>query len=51
MQHHVKPALNSGGEIKGWHTLRHSYTTVLRQNNNKPKVVHGLLRHAWYSSR
>ena len=49
MQHHIKPALNSGGEIKGWHTLRHSYTTVLRQNNNKPKVVQGLLRHAWYS--
>jgi hypothetical protein len=36
-------------EIKGWHTLRHSYTTLLRQNNNNPKVVQGLLRHASYS--
>jgi integrase len=29
--------------------LRHSYTTLLRQNNNNPKVVQGLLRHASYS--
>ncbi len=40
----------TGIEIKGWHTLRHSYTTLLRQNNNNPKVVQGLLRHASYSS-
>lgn len=32
--------------IKGWHTLRHSYTTRLRQNDNDPKVVQGLLRWA-----
>ena len=50
MQHHIKPvAANTGIEIKGWHTLRHSYTTLLRQNNNNPKVVQGLLRHASYS--
>jgi hypothetical protein len=50
MQHHIKPvAAKTGIEIKGWHTLRHSYTTVLRQNNNNPKVVQGLLRHASYS--
>jgi hypothetical protein len=36
-------------ENKVWHTLRHSYTTLLRQNNNNPKVVQGLLRHASYS--
>jgi len=30
-------------------TLRHSYTTLLRQNNNNVKVVQGLLRHASYS--
>ena len=46
MQHHIKPAAAEAGiEIKGWHTLRHSYTTLLRQNNGDPKVVQGLLRH------
>ena len=35
--------------LKGWHTLRHSYTTLLRQNGNDPKVVQDLLRHASYS--
>jgi integrase len=50
MQHHIKPvATKTGIEIKGWHTLRHSYTTLLRQNNNNPKVVQGLLRHASYA--
>ena len=50
MQHHIKPvAAEAGIELKGWHTLRHSYTTLLRQNNNNPKVVQGLLRHASYS--
>ena len=50
MQHHIKPvAAKTGIEIKGWHTLRHSYTTLLRQNNNNPKVVQGLLRHASYA--
>jgi integrase len=46
MQYHIKPvATEAGIEIKGWHTLRHSYTTLLRQNNGDPKVVQGLLRH------
>ena len=37
MQHHIKPvAAKSGIEIKGWRTLRHSYTTLLRQNNDNP---------------
>jgi integrase len=50
MQHHIKPAAAKAGvAIKGWHSLRHSYTTLLRQNNNDPKVVQGLLRHASYS--
>ena len=40
---------STGIEIRGWHALRHSYTTLLRQNNNNPKVVQGLLRHASYS--
>lgn len=47
MQHFIKPAASRAGiAIKGWHTLRHSYTTLLRQNNNDPKVVQGLLRWA-----
>jgi integrase len=46
MQHHIKPAAAKAGiAIKGWHTLRHSYTTLLRQNNDDPKVVQALLRH------
>ena len=50
MQHHIKPvAAKTGIEIKGWHTLRHSYTTLQCQNNNNPKVVQGLLRHASHS--
>ena len=51
MQHHIKPVAGAktGIEIKGWHTLRHSYTTLLRQINNNPKVVRGLLRHASYA--
>ncbi len=46
MQYHIKPvATEAGIKIKGWHTLRHSYTTLLRQNSGDPKVVQGLLRH------
>ena len=36
-------------ELQGWHTLRHSYTTLLRQNGNATKVIQDLLRHASYS--
>jgi integrase len=36
-------------ELQGWHTLRHSYTTLLRQNGNDTKVIQDLLRHASYS--
>jgi integrase len=50
MQRRIKPlAAEAGIPIKGWHTLRHSYTTLLRQNNNNPKVVQGPLRHASFS--
>ena len=49
MQQHIKPkAAKLGIPLKGWHTLRHSYTTLLRQNGNNPKVVQDLLRHASY---
>ncbi len=50
MQHHIKPvAEDLGIPLKGWHSLRHSYTTLLRQNGNNPKVVQDLLRHATYN--
>lgn len=49
MQVYIKPvAAKLGILLKGWHTLRHSYTTLLRQNGNDPKVVQDLLRHASY---
>lgn len=45
MQHFIRPAAAEARiRINGWHTLRHSYTTLLRQNDNDPKVVQGLLR-------
>ena len=50
MQLYMKPvAAQLGIPLKGWHTLRHTYTTLLRQNGNDPKVVQDLLRHASYS--
>jgi len=42
MQLYIKPvAAKLGIPLKGWHTLRRSYTTLLRQNGNDPKVVSG----------
>jgi len=49
MQICIKPvAARLDIPLKGFHTLRHSYTTLLRQNGNNPKVVQDLLRHASY---
>jgi integrase len=49
MRLYIKPvAAKLGIPLKGWHILRHSYTTLLRQNWNNPKVVQDLLRHASY---
>jgi integrase len=49
MQIYIKPvAAQLGIPLKGWHTLRHSYTTLLRQNGNDVKVVQDLLRHSSY---
>lgn len=43
----IKPAAKKHGiYLKGWHTLRHTYSTLLRANGSDPKVVQELLRHA-----
>ena len=50
MQLYIQPvAAKLGIPLQRWHTLRHSYTTLLRETGNNPKVVQDLLRHASYS--
>jgi integrase len=47
----IKPAAAKAGiHLKGWHTLRHTYSTLLKSNGNDPKVVQELLRHAKFST-
>jgi integrase len=47
MQHHIKPAAEKLGiQLKGFHTLRHTYCTLLSANGNNSKVLQELLRHA-----
>jgi len=48
MQHWIKPAAEKAGitGLKGWHTLRRSYASILQQHHNDPKVVQEALRHA-----
>lgn len=47
MQYHIQPAAQRVGIIKqiGWHTFRHTYTTLLHMNGEDVKVVQELLRH------
>ena len=44
----IKPAAKRVGITKrlGWHTFRHTYSTLLRANGEDIKVVQELLRHA-----
>ena len=44
----VKPAAVRAGITKriGWHTLRHTYSTLLRANGTDIKVQQELLRHS-----
>ncbi len=44
----VKPAVKAAGLTKriGWHTFRHSYSTLLRANGTDIKVQQELLRHS-----
>jgi len=48
MRYHVLPAARRVGITKklGWHTFRHTYSTLLRANGEDVKVVQELLRHA-----
>ena len=44
---HLKPAaVRAGVGVMGWHTLRHSYSTLLRSLGADVKVQQALLRHA-----
>ena len=47
MQYHIQPAAKRAGITKriGWHTFRHTYTTLLHANGEDVKVVQELLRH------
>jgi integrase len=44
----IRPAVKRAGITKrvGWHTLRHSYATLLKANGEDVKVVQESLRHA-----
>jgi len=48
MEKHIKPAAKRVGIVKqiGWHTLRHSFGTLLKANGEDVKVVQELMRHA-----
>ena len=48
MEKHIKPAAKRAGIVKqiGWHTLRHSFGTLLKANGEDVKVVQELVRHA-----
>jgi integrase len=48
MRHYIAPAAREVGITKriGWHTFRHSYSTLLKSNGADIKVLQELLRHA-----
>ncbi|HZU22221.1 MAG TPA: site-specific integrase [Terriglobales bacterium] len=48
LRRHILPAAKRAGISKriGWHTFRHSYSTLLKANGEDVKVVQELLRHA-----
>ena len=47
---HVKPALPKAGISApvGWHTLRHSFGTLMKANGEDLKTIQELLRHATF---
>jgi integrase len=47
LRRHLKPAADRAGVGKiGWHTFRHTYSTMLRSAGTDIKVQQELLRHA-----
>jgi len=48
MKFHIRPAARRLGIMKklGWHTFRHTYSTLLRATGADIKVMQELLRHA-----
>jgi site-specific recombinase XerD len=48
MKRHIKPAARKAGIHKniGWHTFRHTFGTLLKDNGEDVKTVQELLRHA-----
>jgi integrase len=48
LSHVIRPAAKRAGIVKriGWHTFRHSFSTLLMANGENVKVVQELMRHA-----
>jgi integrase len=48
MEGHIRPAAKRGGITKriGWHTLRHTFGTLLKSNGEDVATVQSLMRHA-----
>ena len=48
MRHYIQPTLRRVGIFKriGWHTFRHTYSTLLKAVGTDVKVMQELLRHA-----
>jgi site-specific recombinase XerD len=48
MRHKIQPVVRKLGITKriGWHSLRHTYSTLLRHTGADIKVMQELLRHA-----
>lgn len=48
MQRHIFPVAGKLGIIKriGWHTFRHTYSTLLRTTGAELKIMQELLRHS-----
>ncbi len=48
MQHHILPVARKLGISKriGWHTFRHTYSTLLRSTGAELKIMQELLRHS-----
>ena len=48
LKRYLQPAAERAGIAKrvGWHTFRHTFSTLLRANGEDIKVVQELLRHA-----